>query len=46
MSRYDKYKPSEVLWIGDIPAHWEIKRLKTLVEPNITDGPHDNTRIN
>ncbi len=25
---YPAYKPSGVLWLGDIPAHWEVKRLK------------------
>lgn len=24
-------KPSGIEWIGDIPAHWEVKRLKMLV---------------
>ena len=26
--RYPKYKPSGVEWLGDVPAHWEVKRLK------------------
>lgn len=25
---YPKYKPSGVEWLGDVPEHWEIKRLK------------------
>ena len=25
---YPAYKPSDVEWLGDVPAHWEIKRLK------------------
>lgn len=28
MKAYDKYKPSSVDWIGDIPEHWQVKRLK------------------
>ena len=28
MRRYPEYKESGVEWIGEIPAHWEIKRLK------------------
>jgi type I restriction enzyme S subunit len=28
MTPYPKYKPSGVDWIGDIPEHWELKRLK------------------
>jgi type I restriction enzyme S subunit len=25
---YDKYKDSGVEWLGEIPEHWEVKRLK------------------
>jgi type I restriction enzyme S subunit len=25
---YQKYKDSGVVWLGDIPEHWEVKRLK------------------
>jgi len=24
-------KPSGILWLGDIPQHWEVRRLRTLV---------------
>ena len=27
---YPTYKPSGVDWLGDVPAHWEVRRLKTL----------------
>ena len=23
---YPKYKPSGVEWLGEVPAHWEVKR--------------------
>ena len=26
--RYPKYKPSGVEWLGDVPEHWEVRRLK------------------
>ncbi len=26
--RYPAYKPSGADWLGEIPAHWEVKRLK------------------
>ena len=26
---YPAYKPSGVEWLGDVPAHWEISRVKT-----------------
>ena len=27
MERYESYKDSGVKWIGEIPGHWEVKRL-------------------
>jgi type I restriction enzyme, S subunit len=27
---YPQYKPSGVEWLGDVPKHWEIKRLKNI----------------
>ena len=27
---YPVYKPSGVPWLGDIPTHWEVRRIKTL----------------
>ena len=27
MQRYDTYKDSGVKWLGEIPRHWEVKRL-------------------
>lgn len=26
--RYDSYKPSGIDWIGDIPSHWTVSKLK------------------
>ena len=28
MKRYDAYKDSGVEWLGEVPEHWEIKRVK------------------
>lgn len=28
--RYDSYKDSGVEWLGEVPSHWEIKKLKQL----------------
>jgi len=25
---YPNYKPSGVEWLGEVPEHWEVKRLK------------------
>ena len=27
---YPAYKPSRIDWLGDIPAHWDVRRLKTV----------------
>ena len=27
---YPSYKPSGVEWLGDVPAHWEVRRIKSL----------------
>ncbi|MDB9375059.1 restriction endonuclease subunit S [Nodularia sphaerocarpa] len=32
MKRYPQYKDSGVEWLGDIPEHWEVKRLKFVVK--------------
>jgi len=31
MKQYESYKPSGTPWIGDIPSHWEVKKLKYLL---------------
>jgi len=47
MSRraYPEYKPSGVKWLGDVPEHWEVRRLKYIssaqlsnVDKNTVDG--------
>lgn len=30
MKRYERYKDSGVEWLGEVPEHWEVKRLKYL----------------
>ena len=45
MRSYKKYKPTGNELIGDIPEHWSIKRLKNLVSPKITDGPHETPEL-
>lgn len=29
---YDSYRDSGVVWLGDVPSHWEVKRLKFLID--------------
>ena len=31
---YPKYKPSDVEWLGEVPAHWEIQRLRHVLARN------------
>lgn len=30
--RYDSYKPSGIDWIGDIPSHWNLRRMRYLCD--------------
>ena len=30
LNSYPAYKPSGVEWLGDVPAHWEVRRLKQI----------------
>ena len=34
---YTAYKPSDVKWLGDIPAHWEVRRLRNIVEMRVSN---------
>jgi len=37
--KYPKYKYSGIEWLGDIPEHWEVSKLKFLTN-KIVDGAH------
>ena len=39
MKRYPEYKESSVEWIGEIPVHFEVKRLKYVVDLNMGQSP-------
>ncbi|MDR4517115.1 MAG: restriction endonuclease subunit S [Nitrosomonas sp.] len=41
--RYERYKDSGIEWLGEIPEHWEIKKLKYLGEAliGLTYDPSD-----
>ncbi|MDG4952965.1 restriction endonuclease subunit S [Actinobacillus equuli] len=34
MKKYEKYKQSGVQWLGEVPEHWEVKRLRFTLEVN------------
>ncbi len=38
--RYPEYKDSGVEWLGEVPAHWGVLRLKNVLAQKVTDGPH------
>lgn len=38
---YPTYKPSSVEWLGDVPEHWETKRLKYVASINDDALPED-----
>ena len=39
MRRYPEYKESGVEWIGEIPVHFEVKRLKYIADLNMGQSP-------
>jgi type I restriction enzyme S subunit len=40
--RYPKYKDSGVEWLGEVPEHWEVKRLKFLCDIQTGDKDTEN----
>lgn len=48
---YPKYKPSGIDWLGDVPEHWEVKRLKYCASindealPETTDPAYEMSYI-
>lgn len=34
---YPRYKDSGVEWLGEIPAHWEVRRLKTIATVQLSN---------
>ena len=34
---YPAYKPSGVEWLGDVPAHWEVRRLKSFTTVQLSN---------
>ena len=41
ISKYKKYKSSDIEGIGDIPEHWKIKRLKNVLEEKLMYGANE-----
>jgi|LakMenE01Jun11ns_1017448.scaffolds.fasta_scaffold9936226_2 type I restriction enzyme S subunit len=36
--RYPAYKPSGVEWLGEVPEHWELKRISSLYREVVEQG--------
>ncbi len=42
---YPRYKPNGAGWLGEVPAHWEVQRLKTVADcwvSNVDKVPADD----
>ncbi|HEX2188759.1 MAG TPA: hypothetical protein VHG51_07650, partial [Longimicrobiaceae bacterium] len=42
--RYPRYKDSGVEWLGEVPEHWEVRRLKQMADTfpsNVDKKTHD-----
>ena len=42
--KYEKYKNSEIDWIGEIPQHWEMRKAKYIFK-EIIDKNHPNDEL-
>lgn len=40
-----KFKDSGIEWIGEVPEHWEVKRLKYLVKTNLKYGANESAEF-
>ena len=38
LNPYLAYKSSGVPWLGDVPTHWEIRRLRTVADMRVSNG--------
>ena len=34
---YPAYRPSGVPWLGDVPAHWHVRRLRTVADMRVSN---------
>ena len=43
---HPKLKPSGIDWLGDVPAHWEVKRLKFILAAPLKYGANEAADLN
>ncbi|MBR6266084.1 MAG: restriction endonuclease subunit S [Bacteroidales bacterium] len=41
MKKYDNYKPSGIEWLGEVPEHWKLRRVKDLSLYTKGKNPND-----
>ena len=53
MKKYESYKDSGIEWIGEIPSHWEVRKLKFVVKyilgggtPNSLNSKYWSDKLN
>lgn len=44
MKKYDKYKETNIEWMGEIPEHWEVKNMR-YASPQIYAGGTPSTKV-
>ena len=37
LNPYSAYKPCGVEWLGDVPAHWEVRRLRNVADMRVSN---------
>lgn len=42
MNRYERYKKSGIPWLGEVPEHWEVKRLKFMLSEKLKYGANES----
>ena len=45
MRRYESYKDSGVEWLGEVPSHWEVKKMKFLFQDTSIKNKPDETLL-
>jgi type I restriction enzyme S subunit len=43
--RYPSYKDSGVEWLGEVPEHWEVRRLKSIIEEPLKYGANESAEL-
>ncbi|MEB2307916.1 MAG: restriction endonuclease subunit S [Candidatus Brocadiaceae bacterium] len=42
---YPSYKPSGVEWLGEIPEHWEVRKLKWILQESLKYGANESGEL-